>query len=355
MRRYVSFGIKAIVSIALIWYLLSTTPFSEILESLRSAELIWLVAAFLMIYLGKALTTFRWQAILNAQGIRVPFFRLMASVFVGQFFNSLLPTTVGGDASRAYDVASYSKEAATSVTSVVMDRLIGVFALSLLALVSLLIGYQIGEDISFFIFPVVVVFLMCLASLVLILNATFVSKVNGVLKRLHLTKLAKQIEIASISLRELSKQKDVLLLAFLVSLALQINVVLFYFMISVSLHLEVSLLYYFMIVTIALVVLLLPFSINGIGVREGIFVYLLGELGVASQDAIALSWISFGLMFPQGVTGGIILAVRGFRLRDFNPEDDNVEENNQTGLNRGEEEILVLKDVPVGMEKEEIC
>jgi len=353
MRKYLSFGIKAIVSFALIWYLLSTTPFSEILASLRSAQPFWLVAAFLMIYLGKVLTTWRWQAILNAQGIRVPFFKLMASVFVGQFFNSLLPTTVGGDASRAYDVARYSKEAAASVTSVLMDRLIGVFALSLLSVLALVIGYQLGEDISFFVFPVAAVFLVCFTSLVLIFNAALVSKVNGFLKRLRLAKLARQIELASLSLRQLSQQKGVLLLAFLISLVLQINVVLFYYLISLSLHLDVSLLYYFMVITIALVVLLLPFSINGIGVREGIFVYLLGGLGVASPDAIALSWISFGLMLPQGLTGGVILAVRGARLKRLNPPESGEESGSHSVPSRREKELLVLQDAPTRLEKEE--
>ena len=69
-----------------------------------------------------------------------------------------------------------------------------------------------------------------------------------------------------------------------------------------------------MIVPVALVVLLVPFSINGIGIREGIFVYLLTGLGVQSKDAIALSWISFGLMLTQGIIGGIIFALRGVRL-----------------------------------------
>jgi uncharacterized protein (TIRG00374 family) len=156
-------------------------------------------------------------------------------------FLTALPTTVGGDASRAYDVAAYSKEAAASVTSVLMDRLIGVFALSLLAFFSLLIGYQLGEDISFFVFPVVVVFAISFASLVFILNAALVSKVKGILNRMRLARLAGQIEVASLSLRRLNQQKGVLLLAFVVSLALQINVVLFYYLISVSLHIDISL------------------------------------------------------------------------------------------------------------------
>jgi hypothetical protein len=69
-----------------------------------------------------------------------------------------------------------------------------------------------------------------------------------------------------------------------------------------------------MIVPVALIVLLVPFSINGIGIREGIFVYLLTELGVQTRDAIALSWISFGLMLTQGLIGGIIFALRGVDL-----------------------------------------
>ncbi|MFC1923551.1 lysylphosphatidylglycerol synthase transmembrane domain-containing protein [Chloroflexota bacterium] len=314
MKNYLIFFGKAIVSIALIWYLLSITEFSAVFASLRSASPFWLLLSFITLLIGKFLTSYRWQILLKAQNIEIPLRFLIASVFVGQFFNSFLPTTVGGDAMRAYDTAAQSKESTKSVMSVFADRLIGVFALALLALLALLVGYISGQDVSFYVIPVLLVFFLCSFGMLLIFNDRLVVILDRVLRSIRLSKLAAKLDDAYQSIHILKDKPRVLLIAFLVSILLQINVILFYYFIGVSLDLGVSLLYFSMIVPVALVVLLVPFSINGIGIREGIFVYLLTELGVHTKDAIALSWISFGLMLTQGIIGGIIFALRGVNL-----------------------------------------
>lgn len=318
MKKKVQFLLKFVVSFALIWYLLSQTQFSAVYESLTSADPWWLLCAFVTLYIGKVLTGYRWQVLLAAQGIKIPLLNLIASIFVGQFFNSFLPTTVGGDAMRAYDTAVHSKEAAKSVTSVFADRLIGVLALALLAIVGIAGAFFVGEDVTFYLWPVLAVFLVCFVGFVLVFNRTLAAALEAGLRRFGLAKIADKVNKAYLSLHILRDNPLILPIAFGISLALQINVVLFYFFISLALSLGVSLLYFFIIIPVALVVLLVPFSINGIGLREGIFVFLMGRLGVATQDAIAFSWIALGLILTQGVIGGVIFAFRGLNLKRQN-------------------------------------
>jgi uncharacterized protein (TIRG00374 family) len=311
MKNYLLFFGKAVVSIALLWYLLSITEFSIVFASLRSAAPFWLLLSFITLLIGKILTSYRWQILLKVQNIEIPLRFLIASVFVGQFFNSFLPTTVGGDAMRASDTSSQSKESTKSVMSVFADRLIGVFALVILALFALIVGYLNGQDVSFYVVPVLLVFFLCSLVLLMVINTRLVGILDRVLQYLRLPKIATKLDEAYQSIHLIIDEPRTLMIAFLVSLLLQVNVILFYYFIGISLDLGVSFLYFSMIVPVALVVLLVPFSINGIGIREGIFVYLLTELGVQTKDAIALSWISFGLMLTQGLIGGIIFAFRG--------------------------------------------
>ena len=314
IKNLLSFIVKALVSAALIWYLLSITEFSAVIASLTSASPIWLVLAFITLILGKIITSYRWQVLLKAQEIEIPLRFLIASVFVGQFFNSFLPTTIGGDAMRAFDTAIFSKESTKSVVSVFVDRMIGVFALAVLAVIALTIGFASGQDVSFYVVPVLLVFFLCSIGVLLIFSARMYKLMDQLMRLLHLDKAAVKLEEAYNSFSLLRTVPRVLVIAFLASLLLQINVILFYYFIGVSLDLGVSFLYFAMIVPVALVVLLVPFSINGIGIREGIFVYLLTGLGVENKDAIALSWISFGLMLTQGIIGGIIFALRGLHF-----------------------------------------
>ena len=328
VKNLLNFVGKAIVSIALIWYLLSITEFSAVIASLASASPLWLVLAFVTLILGKIITSYRWQVLLKAQEIDIPLRFLIGSVFVGQFFNSFLPTTIGGDAMRAYDTASLSKDATKSVVSVFADRMIGVFALALLAVIALIIGYFSGQDVSFYLIPVLLVFFLCALGMLLIFNARLYRLMDKVLRFFRLDKAAVKLEEAYESFQLLRTVPGVLLIAFLASLVLQINVILFYYFIGVSLGLGVSFLYFAMIVPVALVVLLVPFSINGIGIREGIFVYLLTGLGVENKDAIALSWLSFGLMLTQGIIGGVVFALRGIRMGESKVDSQVTRESN---------------------------
>lgn len=318
-KNVLLFVIKVAASAILIWYLFANTDLSAIFLSLKTANLWWIFFAFVTLNIGKLLTSYRWQILLKAQGIHIHLMSLVASVYVGQFFNSILPSTVGGDAYRVYDTATESKQTTKSIISLFADRLIGVFALALLAVVALCVAWLIGDDVSFYVFPVLFVFILCTLGMSLVFFDKPYARFDRLLRRYNLHKIADQLTKAYESLYSLRKQPAVLMAAFFVSILLQINVILFYFFIGVALDLNVSFLYFAMIVPVALVVLLIPFSINGIGIREGIFVFLLTGLGVPSYEAIALSWISFGLMLTQGIIGGIIFALRGVDFRRSHP------------------------------------
>lgn len=66
----------------------------------------------------------------------------------------------------------------------------------------------------------------------------------------------------------------------------------------------------FIIVPVAIVVMMIPVSINAIGIREAIFVTMFALYGVSNADALAFSWMSFILTTILGVIGGIVFMLR---------------------------------------------
>lgn len=314
MRKRLLFVVKLLVSSLLIWYLFTQADLSGVLSSMVKADAFWLAGALLTIYIGKVFTGYRWQVLLAAQGVHIPLRTLIASVFVGQFFNNFLPTTFGGDAARAYDTAAYSKQPAKSLTSLFLDRLIGVLALAVLALVGLLAGLLTRQDVLFYVGPVLGVFIFCAGIFGVVFTPAAAKLFERLLEKTGLRKAAGMVREISGSMDQIRRDRKVLLIAFLVSLALQINVVLFYYMTGRALAVRVTMLYFFILVPIALVISTIPFSINGIGLREGIFVFLLNQLAVPAETAIALSLLSFGLLLTQGIFGGVIFALRGTNL-----------------------------------------
>jgi len=315
MKKLASVLARIFVSLVLLWYVLSKTEVPAIISSLRGIEPFWVFWALVTLIIGKVLTGYRWQKLLAAHRIKIPLPTLIASLYVGQFFNNFLPSTVGGDAIRAYDTATYSRETAKSIAVVFVDRVIGVSALALLGILAVVASLYLQETAASFIWPIAGVSLGCVIVLAIIFNQATVDKVERLLSRLGMGKVAKKVSQAYHAVFVLSDQKSVLFWAFMISVALQVNVVLFYYLVSLSLGLSVSVLYFFLIIPIVLIILLVPFSINGIGISESAYVFFLGMVGTTAADAIALSWLAFGLMLTQGLVGGLIFAVRGVDIR----------------------------------------
>ncbi len=62
--------------------------------------------------------------------MNVPLRFLASSFLEGRFFGTFLPSTIGLDAYRTYDLARYSGKTASSISVILVDKVIGLFSLS---------------------------------------------------------------------------------------------------------------------------------------------------------------------------------------------------------------------------------
>jgi hypothetical protein len=62
--------------------------------------------------------------------------------------------------------------------------------------------------------------------------------------------------------------------------------------------------------------LLLPISVSGLGVREGIYVLLFAQVGVGQEQALAFSFAYYSIDLFAGLLGGLIYLLASLgRLR----------------------------------------
>ncbi len=316
LRKFIYILARFLISFVLLWYLFTNIDIKSIVKSLESVNFLWLLLALSTHAVGKVLGGYRWKILLSAQGMRIPLPVLVSSLMVGGFFNNLLPTTVGGDAVRAYDAARYSGETLTSnVATVITERVLGVLALSILGVLALIFGFWQDANISSYLVVIMIILSLSLIAFILLFNRVIGTKIVRILQSLGFARFGSEFIAGFETFQVLAISRKALLTAFALSSLLQLNVVLHYYLISLSLDLNISLLYFFIIIPIALVVLLFPFSINGIGLRENIYVILLARIGVLASDAVALSWLAFGMLVLQGVVGGILFGLRGMSIK----------------------------------------
>jgi hypothetical protein len=105
-------------------------------------------------------------------------------------------------------------------------------------------------------------------------------------------------------------KKKTLFWAMMMSLILQLAVVVHYYLISLALDLPIPLVKFLVIVPISTFVMMIPISINAIGLRENVSVFFLTIYGATIPASIAFAWITYGMVVLLGILGGVIYAVR---------------------------------------------
>jgi uncharacterized membrane protein YbhN (UPF0104 family) len=301
-KRGFLLALRVAVSAALILWLLRRTDFAAVGQAFRAADLRLVGLAVLLIPLGYLASVRRWRLLLRAQGGDAPLSFLLQSLMVGIFFNNLLPSTVGGDAVRAWDTARAGVDRATAVAVVIVDRFVGLLALMLFAAAGLPLAGRLAAQM-----PQLAVWVaagaaaMGLVAALLFLPSqrlpTLLSRFGGLPGKLASALFAFQ------------GKGSVLLRAFAWSLALQSLVVLNAWLLASALRVPIPLADFFLIVPLGLFLMMLPVSINGIGVRESSYAFFFRAFGVAASLGVAVAWLDYGLLLLQALAGGVVYAV----------------------------------------------
>jgi uncharacterized membrane protein YbhN (UPF0104 family) len=275
-------------------------------NALRGAHWGIMVIAFTLFVLTLPLRAFRWQALLGGLGVHVPISRLTVLYFVGMFFNIFLPTGVGGDMVRAVELTQDSRHGAEAVGTVFVDRLTGLLVLFIIALAALPFSFRLVEpEVT------VTIVVMALAGLVggwLLLQGDLLGRIG---RRLPFLPAQEKLEklfrtIGGCGRRALAG-------ALAISVLFNLANILVNYLVALALDVRLSPWYFFAFVPLISFSLALPVSLGGLGVREGTYVLLFGQAGVAPEQALALSLSYYAITVVTGLIGGLVYTVEGAR------------------------------------------
>jgi uncharacterized protein (TIRG00374 family) len=136
--------LKIVVSLVLIIVILRSINLNALWQVVRNANPWYLLAAQAALMLGVVVRAYRWQMILvHDQGVDASLRELTALYFVGFLFNNLLPSGFGGDAVKMYELSRRSHRGAEAVSSVLVDRFMGLIALQTIGLIALVLSWQL--------------------------------------------------------------------------------------------------------------------------------------------------------------------------------------------------------------------
>jgi glycosyltransferase 2 family protein len=291
---------KVAVSVGLLAYLSRRVDFVEIGRFLVRVDLFGALAAIGVYLAGQVLSALKWRRLALALGFRGDPMRFVAHYFIGMFFNTFGFGTVGGDIVRAFYLAESDGRRGLALNTVVADRVSGLVVLLAIALVALVVFHHYELPAAIY-WSVIALSSALLGGWRLLpwLLPKLLPQENR-LRRLVEVDLAPYWDDY-----RLLAEVSVFSLFFHLS---QIGVLV---ILTHALGLAVPWSYCFVFGPLVNVMAAIPVSLNGLGVREGGYVFFLAHVGVPRESAIAfaLTWFAV-VMLSAGIGGVVYLAHR---------------------------------------------
>jgi uncharacterized protein (TIRG00374 family) len=308
-------GVRIIISAALLAVLITKIPADDVQPKNTHFGTMALLAAGLAFTLGGfILSAWRWQRVFAVFDVHVPLRTLLAHYLAGQFVGNVLPSTIGGDVLRVSRATKTTGTGDIAFASVVIERLSGFVALPFLSL----LGFALQPSLLDLEHSWIALAIAgaTVAGLVIILVIAGSPKMAGrFASHQNWMRFIGAVHVGVDRIRrEPRRAISVLVAAITYQASVLVAVWCAIHALGVSLP-NGAVLAYLPAVASAQV---LPISLSGLGIREGLLVLLLRPLDVPTGKAIGIGLLWYGMTLVVSLLGAPAFAVghRGDADRD---------------------------------------
>ena len=282
---------------------------------LAHARPVWVLVSLAIMAGSVWPMAWRWQRLLAARGVHDSLRRLVRTYFVGYAAGQVLPTSLGGDASRIYEtMRRHEGFGGAAAGTVLLERALGGTATLVLAAAgfALAVGrYDIGGYLW-----VELAFVVAAALTGVLLFST---RPHGLLQRarplLRALRVERPLREVYLALHSFRGDAGLLVSMFALTLVVQSVRVLAIWCAGKAVGVDLSPRPYYVMGPLLFLVMLVPFTVNGLAVRESFFVSFLGALGIAADPAFATGFLFFVVTIVLALPGAGIVAWESLRAR----------------------------------------
>ncbi len=312
LRRAAVLAAKGLVSAALLVWLFRQVGWNAVRAELLTADPAMVAVYVAVAFAGTVVSAVKWRALARALGLHERLGRMTVLYLVGYFFNNLLPSSVGGDVVRSYELGRRHGRLADATASVFMERFTGFTVLLVWALGAAAAWPSFVADPRF------------LAGAGIAIGA-YVALAWAVFHRPALEALRLRLRLPMIAglLRRAASLQDAILRyrgrPHAIAAALAWSAV--FYLLTVATTLAGCLAVgarpaigdLFVAVPVMLLLFSVPISIGGIGLQEWAFFAVLTRIGVPAPAALSLGLIFRVRTLAFGIVGGALFPLSGIR------------------------------------------
>lgn len=269
--------------------ILRSVDLQEILFLLQQVPVWGYILLFIAYLFNQLLNTYRWKILLDVAGVRVSIKSLYVALLYGQSINQILPSSIGGDSTRvAYLWKRYDHQRAESLSSTLLDRMLGLSALILIASINLPFVREFN--------PLQKITGVTIFGLIFLLfYGSFMGKLDFIIKGiLGFQKIPDFFRSPMVRVwhvfQEFRNEKRGVLKAFFISLLTQSIMIFIQYFTFLLIGMDIPLMKLFLVIPIVTLIVALPISIGGIGVREAALVRF---LDITNDTVLSFSLIRY--------------------------------------------------------------
>jgi uncharacterized protein (TIRG00374 family) len=307
MNRSLRITLTLVVSSLAVAYIVTKIDLRKTIDILSSASIPWVIASAVLTLVTVPPMAWRWQRLLDVRDVHESVAWLTRTYFVSYAWSQILPTSVGGDASRIFETSRRHPGRITPITgSVLLERSIGGAVTLLLAGIGFL--FAIGRySIGAYLWPEAIFVVGTIAAGIVFFSRTVRRKLTFILPFVRRMRLEKPARAVYDGIHGYRDHVGTLLVVSAVTIVLQLGRILAIYASGRAVGIELSLLPYIVLGPLLFLVMLVPFTVNGLGVREAFFVSFLGNLGVPADQAFACGFLFFVMTIVLAVPGLLVI------------------------------------------------
>ena len=253
--------------------------------------------------------SWRWQQLLAAGGVHEKLGWLTRTSFTSNTFAQILPTSLGGDATRIFYASRRHRGAGSVVAgSVLLERVLGGFGTMLLAAVGFVLA--IGRyDIGAYLWIEAAIFAASIGGAFVVFSRSARKPIARAAPVLRAVRLERPLRAAYEGVHAYRSHGRLLAWSFALTTFVQAFRVLAIWLIARAVGVDLSPRPFFVLGPLLFLVMIVPFTINGLAVREAFFVSFLGKLHVGADPAFATGFLFYLLSVSTSIPGALLLLV----------------------------------------------
>lgn len=295
MNKKFKITVKVLVTIILLYVIFKKINISDFLGTILTANIWYFVFACLLWPICVLLSSFKWNLILQEYGINISHMNAFNLYWMGSFFNNFLPSSFGGDSYKfVYLNKTFRDKKAQIVSSILLERGIGFLVIIMFTL--FLTPFFITNHIP----------LIYFLSALILTAAVFIifSNRNIEIRRIFKSKLINKI-IKGVNVLLSFKNKKKIVISIITSSVFLMLGVFSTHLVFLAFDRPPSFLLIMFLYPLITLSGLIPFSINSLGIKEGIGIYLYSSFGIDTEVALSVLLVGRVLSTLCTATGGL--------------------------------------------------